>query len=80
MSKLFTGVLLIEDAVQLEEELNDAVQDTLQNAINYSKAVQEVEKLFESDKYKSITLPYTKDELIDYVNDRWHELQNGLRC
>ena len=75
MSKLFTG-----DAVQLEQELNEAVQDTLQDAKNYSKAVQEVEKLFESDKYKSITLPYTKDELIDYVNDRWHELQNGLRC
>jgi gamma-glutamyl phosphate reductase len=75
MSKLFTG-----DAVQLEQELNEAVQNTLQEAKNYSKAVQEVEKLFESDKYKSITLPYTKDELIDYVNDRWHELQNGLRC
>ena len=75
MSKLFTG-----DAVQLEEELNEAVQNTLQEAKNYSRAVQEVEKLFESDKYKSITLPYTKDELIDYVNDRWHELQNGLRC
>jgi len=75
MSKLFTG-----DAIQLEQELNEAVQDTLQDAKNYSKAVQEVEKLFESDKYKSITLPYTKDELIDYVNDRWHELQNGLRC
>ena len=75
MSKLFTG-----DAIQLEQELNEAVQNTLQEAKNYSKAVQEVEKLFESDKYKSITLPYTKDELIDYVNDRWHELQNGLRC
>ena len=75
MSKLFTG-----DAVQLEQELNEAVQNTLQEAKNYSRAVQEVEKLFESDKYKSITLPYTKDELIDYVNDRWHELQNGLRC
>jgi hypothetical protein len=75
MSKLFTS-----DAVQLEEELNEAVQDTLQDAKNYSRAVQDVEKLFESDKYKSITLPYTKDELIDYVNDRWHELQNGLRC
>ena len=75
MSKLFTS-----DAVQLEQELNEAVQDTLQDAKNYSRAVQDVEKLFESDKYKSITLPYTKDELIDYVNDRWHELQNGLRC
>jgi gamma-glutamyl phosphate reductase len=75
MSKLFTG-----DAVQLEQELNEAVQNTLQEAKNYSRAVQEVEKLFESDKYKSITLPYTKNELIDYVNDRWHELQNGLRC
>ena len=75
MSKLFTS-----DAVQLEEELNEAVQDTLKDAKNYSRAVQDVEKLFESDKYKSITLPYTKDELIDYVNDRWHELQNGLRC
>jgi gamma-glutamyl phosphate reductase len=75
MSKLFTS-----DAVQLEEELNEAVQDTLQDAKNYSRAVQDVEKLFESDKYKSITLPYTKNELIDYVNDRWHELQNGLRC
>ena len=75
MSKLFTS-----DAIQLEKELNEAVQDTLQDAKNYSRAVQDVEKLFESDKYKSITLPYTKDELIDYVNDRWHELQNGLRC
>ena len=75
MSKLFTG-----DAIQLEKELNEAVQDTLQDAKNYSRAVQDVEKLFESDKYKSITLPYTKDELIDYVNDRWHELQNDLRC
>ena len=75
MSKLFTS-----DAIQLEQELNEAVQDTLQDAKNYSRAVQDVEKLFESDKYKSITLPYTKDELIDYVNDRWHELQNGLRC
>ena len=75
MSKLFTS-----DVIQLEQELNEAVQDTLQDAKNYSRAVQDVEKLFESDKYKSITLPYTKNELIDYVNDRWHELQNGLRC